>query len=238
MKKIKNRKTIFPFRPATKGNQYCFPSCIGTVMASVEGNKDTSEDEKFIHKIDTICSFEKNKIWGRWALPYDAMFNLTKHGYKVVLIEGFDNERFAKQGSPFWKDYYGEFPGEISDLDKAAASLSKTLRINRKAIKRKKPTIEDIRYLLNKGCYIICSADSKALGHPTAGVNRNHAVLVYKLENEKLNIFDPYLRPAGTSISVSPGEFKNVVWQTVDNSGRTIRVRRHALGITPPDSLF
>lgn len=218
------RKIPVYFSPLNK-KDYCLPACIGMVIATFE--KKNINDKSFFELVESISGFnQKISLFG--TTPYRALLNLLKRGYKVEMIEKFDNVKFSESGFPFWNKTYGAYlPQEpsknfINEINKQAELTKNTLKLFPGSIKKRYPTIQNLREFLGNDYLVACAIDCLPLQqyirsryHFTPDPpqdTRNHFVLVYCVKEKSVKLHDPFY-PKNKSIEVPINLFDKSMWR-------------------------
>lgn len=128
-----------------------------------------------------------------WEMAYTLW--LMEHGYEVKRFSAFDYKAFQKKGLEYIREEYGdetaEWQNANSDVPKAQAQVASYLA--RVDLVSKKPTIEDIKQVMQDGYLVKVAVDSGDLNN--LGNYVGHFVVVTGYDDTSIWFHDPGLPP-------------------------------------------
>ncbi len=192
-------KNKVPFIPNTPDNLHCTPACFMMIAKYFDKKFDIAMDD-WAH----ICGFEPGK--GTWA--NGGLLWFAEHGYDVVHMEDFDDERFVREGGDYLVALHGQDTGkwmiEHTNMEAEIEQTEKLLSYPN-IFSRSIPTISDMKRMIDDG-YLLRIAVNWCALHDKLGYD-GHSVLAYDYDNECIYIHDPGLPPQ---------ESLAVTWDKID----------------------
>jgi hypothetical protein len=205
-------KLTVPFFSNTEDNYHCFQAALRMVLAYFRPEKTYDWPE-----LDNITSHTANYTWPAAGLLYCASL-----GLKIVIIDEFDNHRFAAEGYSYLVEWLGEAVAvdqkNNSNLRQEMEYVRKLDQADHISIERRIPTRADLSRILGSRGLVICNVNSCAL-IVQAGYS-GHFVVVTGNEPQGVRIHDPGLPPRENMV-VSWGRFERA-WSYPNKKARNI----------------
>lgn len=145
-------------------------------------------DVRSFDEWDTISA----KVEGLWTWPMAALIWMSAD-LEIVVIETFDYERFAKEGSKYLHGFLGKEVAErwIEMSDVVQAQKLAPEFVQKISIQRQMPTVADIITLLDRGYLVACAVNSHILADLEGYAG--HLIVVKGYDDGHLIIHDPGL---------------------------------------------
>ncbi len=181
---MKNR--IVPFFSNTPDDTHCFQAALKMVLKYFLPEKEFTFDE-----LDKLTA----KKEGLWTWATQGILNLHQMGFDIIDIDGFEIEKFIKNGNKYLITKYGEEVGkaqiENSDIDQEREIFKKylPLKIHKTAL----PTLTLIKDLINKGYLVVCNVNAYALDKEENYAG--HFVVISDYDAKGFLLHDPGLPP-------------------------------------------
>ncbi len=137
-----------------------------------------------------ICGFEAGK--GTWA--NGGLLWFVEHGYDVVHMENFDDQRFINEKGAYLTALHGAETGrwmiEHTNID---TEVERVRKINRYSaiFNRTVPSLDDMRSMLDAGYLLRIAVNWNKL-HDKPGYN-GHSILGYDYDDTYIYVHDPGL---------------------------------------------
>lgn len=162
---------------------HCLQAVMKMILKYFEPEKDYSWVE-----LDKLSAHRK----GKWAWPTAMMINFHRKGYKVILREDWNFQRFVDRGEDFLIEKYGE---DVAKEQISNSDIFQERRLAKKFLEtgildRKIPESGDITEFLKEGYLVVCNVNSKLLNNQ-AGYE-GHFVLVTGFDNLGFTLNGPY----------------------------------------------
>jgi len=175
-----------PFFSNTKDNTHCYQACLKMILGYFIADRRWSWEE-----LDQLT----NKLPNMWTWPMAGLMNLQKMGFDVKEINNFDYMEFSTSGIKYIEDTSGK---EIAAMQEEHSDIGKEMKESRVFVKtnihkKRTPTFNDIKRLLNEGYLLIADVNLKLLNN-LPGMD-NHFVVIYGLDTEKVYFHDPGFPP-------------------------------------------
>ena len=177
-------KLDIPFYANTKDNTHCFQAALKMVL------KYFKPEENFtFEQLDKVTA----KVEGLWTWPMAGSIWMQENGFEVVDVEEFDHDKFANEGISYMEKEFGK---EVADAQEKHSDIEQEQRfskifLEKVAVQKRIPVLEDLRKFLKKGYLIICNVNSKALKE-IQGYS-GHAVVIIGFDESNFFIHNPGL---------------------------------------------
>lgn len=128
---------------------------------------------------------------GRWTWPLYSMLQLKDMGFEIINMEYFDYHRFAREGSRYLLEMYGEEVGtaQIQHSNIPYEMKNAELFMRRFRFRPSVPDLNDLRELLRDGYLLVCNVNICALNGEDG--YSGHFVLVYGVDESGIVFHDP-----------------------------------------------
>lgn len=170
------------FYSNTPDNTHCFQAALRMVMGYFWPDREYSWEE-----LDSITA----KVEGLWTWPMAGLLWLQERGFEISVVETFDYKAFIERGGQYLIEEYGEEYGnaqiEHSDIEQERRLATEF--IEKVAVEKRTPTLEDIKDFLSKGYLVICNVNSRVLKEEPGYVG--HSVLVIGFNDNRFYLHDP-----------------------------------------------
>ncbi len=199
-----------PFVENTPDNLHCTPASFMMIAKYFDSSFDMTMAEWA-----KICGFEPGK--GTWA--NGALLWFVEHGYDVVHIEDFDNERYIREPQAYMVELHGEKTAqwmmEHTNV-KAETERIRAIMEHGDIFQYRTATLDDMKHFLDEGYLLRLAVNSKAMrGEPGYF---GHSIVGYDYDEEHMFVHDPGL-PSQESLALT--------WEEIDHitSSPTIQNR-------------
>lgn len=193
--------------------EHCVHACYQMIFRTHHGAEVPS-----FETLDKVM----NKVPGKYTFDYNLIAKMPKMGFEIIIVWQFDLKKLAKDPANLFLDVYGEEVGRITidntDLNlvsKDALALSNTKEVK---IEERPATIEDIKYLLSKGFYILCTINQRILQADPGYVA--HSILLFGYNDRGVIIHNP--GPPSNAAAEIPWDLFDKSWACPDYKARNV----------------
>ncbi len=149
------------------------------------------------------------KLPGMSTWPQQMVLSLSKMGFDVFMVEGFDGQAFIKEGTEYLRRAFGEEAAawQVANSDIAQEQRTYRALLNDPSIRveNRIPDLNELKPLLQKGYLLNVVVNSRKLNGQDGYLG--HSVVVYEITDSEFIFHDPGL-PAGPARKVTYEAFE------------------------------
>jgi len=200
------------FYPNDQTNLHCVQATFRMILSKLLPDRQFSMED--LIKISAVVD-------GKATWPSRMLVELDNLGLDVVMVEGFNAQRFINEGADYLRDEFGAETAawqiEHSNIEKERRDYEELL-VSDVKVENRIPKMDDIKNYLDNGYMVKATVNSKKLAGKDGYTG--HSVLVLAIDGDEVTLHNPGLPPIPNQ-HVSLGTFE-ASWSSPNDQAREI----------------